>query len=260
MNKFWHVAILLVLLTILNIDQAQAEDSWTPLESACKAGSLVDCKAIGKLPLRAGASPKDRMRLTELMTVACEGGDASSCLWLGGDTDPERARPFVTRARLLFEADCNSGDVHACVTFGNMLMYPRVLPPDQARAKQLFEVGCRANDARGCVFLALLYKDGIVVARDPVREAELYAKACSLGDTLYCMAEQQDGNATEQQPQQQQNAQTQQRQARLYCWTDFTDPDPVDKPTWCEDASGGQYNMNSLHPCYGVEGWCDSGD
>lgn len=46
--------------------------------------------------------------------------------------------------------------------------------------------------------------------------------------------------------------------AEFWCYTDFLDPDPVNKPTYCRNRSGGVWNRSGLFdPCAGVDGWCD---
>ncbi|MCA1494956.1 sel1 repeat family protein [Ensifer sp. NBAIM29] len=46
--------------------------------------------------------------------------------------------------------------------------------------------------------------------------------------------------------------------AEFWCYTDFNDPDPVNKPTWCKNRSGGVWDRSNLFdPCAGVDGWCD---
>jgi TPR repeat protein len=46
--------------------------------------------------------------------------------------------------------------------------------------------------------------------------------------------------------------------ADFWCKTDFSDPDPVNKPTLCTHRNGGVWDRSAaFDPCSGVDGWCD---
>lgn len=81
---------------------------------------------------------------------------------------------------------CDGGDASACVWVGYWYETGRGVPVDLPQAVRLYQRGCEGGDAVGCNNLGTIYERGRGVPVDRVRAQELYRKACSGGDTTAC--------------------------------------------------------------------------
>jgi hypothetical protein len=142
---------------------------------------------------------------------------------------------------------------------------PQMAAPVQAERERL-AAECENGRSEACNELAGRYttgSDGDLV--DYGQGAIYYGKACDLGDGAACFAAlfwaaaviaEKTDSASHGGPAATAD-ESGEWKAQFWCWTEFSDPDPVDKPTWCRNSAGYEWEMGPLTPCYRVEGWCD---
>ncbi|MCB9754298.1 MAG: sel1 repeat family protein [Myxococcales bacterium] len=131
--------------------------------------------------------PKDADRGQELLTRACELGEAEGCLYLGVITLEGQSVPrSPARALELFERACAEQLAPACENAGIVLLRGEAGRPDARAGAARFRQGCELGLASACFNLGVAYYKGEGVLRDFVRAAELLRTACDGGHEAAC--------------------------------------------------------------------------
>jgi TPR repeat protein len=121
------------------------------------------------------------------LRLACDGGDADSCLMLGDAY--EHGRGVVESFGLaleVYEKGCKTDSAESCRRLGDMYAEGRGVAPSPTRARELWSTGCDGGDGPACAELAGLYATGRGVKADRARATALYARACAGGVTSAC--------------------------------------------------------------------------
>jgi hypothetical protein len=90
-------------------------------------------------------------RMAEILTIACEGGDAPSCMPLGFLYVRGRGvEKDVTQGEMLFERACDAGEGRACAALARSILDRSQAPADRTRAEELMAKACAAGVAAAC--------------------------------------------------------------------------------------------------------------
>ncbi len=190
----------------------------------CGKGNVPSCAAAGSLLATAGGGlPKDDAKARELLTKACDGGDAKGCVSLGvlqkegrgGAKDAAAAvKSFDSgcksadamgcnllgiayrtgdgatkddaKAAAAFRQACDGGNDHACATLGRMTLDGQGVSKDPAKAADLLKRGCDGSVASACNELGTMYETGNVVGKNQMIAKMLYMRGCIRGDFIAC--------------------------------------------------------------------------
>jgi uncharacterized protein len=134
---------------------------------------------------------------TDDQALGCASGRFEDCRQLlllvevKRGTEPgleETFAPVFNKARAVFGAACDGGDVSNSGCFGAGMMHAAKRPEDLARAVTFYERSCDGGYAPGCTQLGNAYTSGLdpAVPWDPQRALAAYERACSAGDPGGC--------------------------------------------------------------------------
>lgn len=84
------------------------------------------------------------------------------------------------------EARCNGGDAGSCVNLGGLYLSGNGVPADPARGSQLFQQACDSGDMLGCGNLGISYLNAVGVNQDFRHAASLLTRACDVGISWSC--------------------------------------------------------------------------
>ena len=153
-------------------------------QKQCDKGHAGSCGALGAY--FEGRTHEYDKALTALKK-GCDGGDARSCVNLGGMTlegigtkaDPVAAAP-------LFESGCNSGDAIGCGRLGAAYHSGTGVTRDDTKAAGLLRKACDGGQAHACGELGAMMRDGTGVAKDETAALGLLKRGCYGGDARSC--------------------------------------------------------------------------
>src|SRR6185503_12781205 len=96
--------------------------------------------------------------------------------------------PVFNKARAVFGAACDSGNVSDSGCFGTGMMHAAKRPEDLARAVMFFQRSCDGGYAPGCTQLGNAYTSGLdpEVPWDPQRAVAAYQRACTAEEPGGC--------------------------------------------------------------------------
>jgi TPR repeat protein len=134
---------------------------------------------------------------TDAQALGCASGRFEDCrqllLWVevkrGTEPGLEATfAPVFDKARAVFVAACDGGDVSDSGCFGAGMMHATKRPEELARAVTFYERSCDGGYAPGCTQLGNAYTSGLDpdVPWDPQRALAAYERACSAGDPGGC--------------------------------------------------------------------------
>ncbi len=153
------------------------------LRRSCETGISTKCLRRGLAEMN--TSPSDA---AALFASACNGGDATSCGFLGimlwqGEGIPRD----INRAKSVLERACKGNDnrvdlkSYSCGVWAHTL---KTSDPD--RSASLALLSCEVGVMQSCTLLAEHYKEGIVTERDFEKAAKYYTRACDQGHPKGC--------------------------------------------------------------------------
>jgi len=146
-------------------------DAGAPPQPVCSDTEPLVCMQQG-VALRAD----DPAAAAQRLQVACDGGVADGCSYLGSMTAAgEIGEADPSTALALYRQACLAGSAHGC-THATQAM----LSDDAAGAFALLEEACSADVASACEDLGALYATGKGVATDDAQAVELYRRSCQL--------------------------------------------------------------------------------
>ena len=114
----------------------------------------------------------------------CDKGHAGSCGALGAYFEG-RTHEY-DKALAALKKGCDGGDARSCVNLGGMTLEGIGTKADPVAAAPLFDSGCNSGDAIGCGRLGAAYHTGTGVTRDDTKAAGLLRKACDGGQAHAC--------------------------------------------------------------------------
>jgi len=134
---------------------------------------------------------------TDVQALGCASGRFEDCRQLLLLVEVKRGTepgleatfaPVFNKAREVFGAACERGDVSDSGCFGAGMMHAAKRPEDLARAVTFYERSCDGGYAPGCTQLGNAYTSGLdpEVPWDPQRALAAYQRACSAGDPGAC--------------------------------------------------------------------------
>ena len=153
-----------------------------------KSGDAAACYQAALLYALSDQGSQDDARATDLMTRACDLGDASSCsaaanrLFLGASFTAED----VARGVQLVVQGCWTGGPEACRRAGFFYAHGYGVDVDHTRSTELFAQGCWERDALSCLNAGENYAQGIGVGADPARAVDLFVRGCQETDAVSC--------------------------------------------------------------------------
>lgn len=118
----------------------------------------------------------------QLLSKACDAGDASGCMGL------EQNRDGFLKASKLFAQSCENGNAQACNSLGGLYERGRGISQDRAKAEKMYSMSCELDPEFQCSHLGDRYVKGNGVERDPDKAIAAYKKGCDAGSTLACRA------------------------------------------------------------------------
>lgn len=154
------------------------------LSRACDSGEAEACSAYGTL-LGRDPTAKDGAA-KDLLRKGCDGGSTMGCVNLA-EVLWERYRADEEAVKL-YRAACDGGALPGCLGLARAMAAGRGAPQDADAALRLYRKTCNGGEPGGCTALAELFLDGKLVRRDPDEAVGLYAQACRLGDRPSCQA------------------------------------------------------------------------
>ncbi len=150
-----------------------------------KLGALVGTGAAAKRD--GGPRPSCRPGDATECALACEGGDASSCMRLGDMyRDGKGVSQDLDRAVRLLRAACDGGNAEGCSDLGGMYEKGRGVPKDEVRSFDLQRQACNDGYDDACIKLGWKYANGIGVGKDVAKAVAAYSKACDMGLYFGC--------------------------------------------------------------------------
>lgn len=203
--------------------------------------------ALGRMYYEGSGVPKNSGEAERWFRSAAEQGYAPAQNNLGwilqnGNDDPKNLAEAVRLYRLAAE----QGHAYAQTNLGRMYERGRGVSLNFAEAVRLYRLAADQGNAVAQNNLGFAYENGQGVPRNLAEAVRLYRLAADQG---YAVAQANlRALAAQTEPE---------WKAKYWCRIDFLDDHPTEKPTWCRTQSGGEWQMHWLHPCYGIEGWCD---
>ncbi|MEO1479023.1 MAG: tetratricopeptide repeat protein, partial [Bacteroidota bacterium] len=178
------VAILSAVLASVSFAVTLAAS--VPLQRDAEGLSLVDralctvfkgpvCLDVQRL------TPSEQARL-EFLLFACQGGLIEECLLRG--TAGWKTAP--AEAARLFRVACDGGSAGGCTFLGYLHQEGLGVAEDAEAAARLYRQGCDGGNAGGCTFLGYLHQEGLGVAEDAEAGARLYRQGCDGGNADGC--------------------------------------------------------------------------
>lgn len=90
------------------------------------------------------------------------------------------------KAAELFKKACDGGNFSSCGFLGISYASGDGVKQDNKKAVELLKKACDGGDATSCSALGIFYMEGIGVTKDSNKATELLKKACDGGDSLSC--------------------------------------------------------------------------
>lgn len=118
----------------------------------------------------------------QLLSKACDAGDASGCMKLGQSKDG------FLKASKLFMQSCENGNAQACNTLGELYERGQGITQDRAKAESMYGMSCELDPEFQCYHLGERYEKGKGVERNHDKAIEAYKKGCDAGSGLACRA------------------------------------------------------------------------
>lgn len=277
------------------VDYAKAIDLYNRAIAQGHAGASF---ALGRLYDKGLGVKEDLQKAIELYSVAAKAGHAEAMGWLAASYFAIRDDTFAfiwankaaeagdaggtnvlgvlhhkgygtekdyTKAMELFHRAAEAGECHALMNVGGLYYNGDGVPQDGLEAERWFQKAknCQSEDA---AFISEYTDKFLGRIRDgqmpePLREARPGSTEGLIGAAVIAaIAAAAAAAATGDGPSgvSGQDPPDGEWRAEFWCYTDFSDPDPVNKPTYCKNRSGGVWDRSGLFdPCAGVDGWCD---
>ncbi|MBA2660978.1 MAG: SEL1-like repeat protein [Bradymonadaceae bacterium] len=117
--------------------------------------------------------------------MACEGGDAQGCHYLGHHKMAAPELDYAS-ARLLFDRSCQGHFVDGCVSLAWLYESGLGGAVDVQRAREMYESACERHQTRACTNLGWMYAQGIGGSPDLDKGLRLLQKACQADDASAC--------------------------------------------------------------------------
>ena len=194
------VSIAKSRLTELQTERSEAKVTKSQLDSSAKevvsqastvAQPSIENPAIrlamANFYLKGDGVPSDPVRAAEFFRQACDGGEMSGCVSLGGlyERGTGVARTPARAARLYRQA-CDGGEMSGCTKLGSLYQMAIGVTLDHARAAQLYRQACDGGEISGCASLGYLYHMGTGVTLNHARAVHFYGQACDGGEMRGC--------------------------------------------------------------------------
>lgn len=153
----------------------------------CDGGDASSCSYLGMMHWSGNGAPKDAARAVSAFRKGCDGGVPAACSNLGAAYQKGLgvARDDE-KAFELFKRACDAGNPAGCGNLGVAYHNALGVPRDDDKAFELLRVGCEGGRAASCFDEALFFAKGWGMPRDPQKAAELYQRACDGGDGKGC--------------------------------------------------------------------------
>ena len=148
------------------------------------------CSNLGYMYANGLGVPRDYVKMIDVYTRSCNGGDPKGCFNLGVQYEKGEgvAQNDIT-ATSLYRKGCDGGSAGACTGLGLLHEKGRAgTVADASVAATYYEKSCRGDYAYGCHNLGRLNEYGIGMNANPARAKTLYDKACRGGHADACTA------------------------------------------------------------------------
>lgn len=133
-------------------------------------------------------TPVVKKSKTEILTEACNNGNASSCVSLGDnhiytirprEEDDFMAVKFYTKA-------CSGGNVEGCNKLAYQYYAGKGVRQSYSKAMKLYQKTCREGSLDGCVKMGGMYYSGKGVKKNIPKARRIYGEACDKGSAFGC--------------------------------------------------------------------------
>jgi len=146
MKKIIYILSML-LYTNSNAYTIEDFDFYT---EACKRGQYVSCSHLAIIYEEDKLVPQDMKKAKQLYTKACGGDDAFACHNLAviyGKSDKKALKNISLK---LYQKACEGGYATSCIYLGRHYRDSHTLLRDYKKAKEMFALACEANNYLGC--------------------------------------------------------------------------------------------------------------
>ena len=161
-------------------DEAKA---FSMYERSCNTDKfLYGCFRLASAYMAGHGVKADRTKALEILTMACKGGESSSCLNVA-----LQEKDAAKRASLL-EKPCNLGSGTACSNLASLYESGTGVSRDLVAARRFYTKACDNLLWAACTRLATMHANGEGGPKDARQAAALYKRACDRGDKPACAA------------------------------------------------------------------------
>jgi hypothetical protein len=170
------------------------------LAYACVNDSAIACQNLSSA-LRSGAVPSDPPAAHAAAQRGCKLGNAAACVDLGVDEslgEGGSAQDFLA-AHEHFTLACEGGAAKGCRYLGVLYFEGSLGSPDPLSALKVFHLACELADPESCFNAGVLIIDGVAGDVDLGLASTYMARACELGDADGCAAVNEIATAVEAQ-------------------------------------------------------------
>lgn len=178
--------MLLLLLTLLQPAQAQADPGCAGGEACARAG-LSYAQGDGDLAgIQAAAAAFDAACAEGDVRGACGHAQLLRAAWPELGAGASASPASLTEATAELTKACEGSA--ACTSLAAAYAGGLGVPQDSVKALELHRQACAAGVARSCTLQAELHATGPMGYRDPAQANTLRQQACTAGDPLACEA------------------------------------------------------------------------
>jgi hypothetical protein len=159
------------------------------LAYACANDSATACQNLSSA-LRSGVVPRDPPAAHAAAQRGCKLGNIAACVDLGVDEslgEGGAAQDFAA-AHEHFTLACEGGVAKGCRYVGVLYFEGSLGSPDAVSALQWFDRACKLGDPESCFNAGVLIVDGVTGSVDLELASAYMAHACELGDADGCTA------------------------------------------------------------------------
>lgn len=170
--------------------QTSPSDAATLFSSACNGGDATSCAFLGIMLWQGEGIPRDIDRADAALEKACKGNDSRIDIktYSCGVWAHTLKSSDPNRSASLALLTCEAGVMQSCTLLAEHYEEGVVTERDFEKAAEYFGLACDRGHPKGCYGLAKLLQDGKGVPRDRERAADLFKNACRVGEALACLA------------------------------------------------------------------------